>query len=164
MIADAHSPAGVLFVDVVEPLRLIDPTAAARLLKVRRHTLACYRNRGLGPTYYKFGRGIRYAEMDLTAWATGSSSGSASCPVRLAEPSPNTVLVDTKTAARFLTVTIDCLKNYRKIGEGPRSRRLGRRIHYSTADLVTWAQLQRRASSCVHVEGISMLGSSLPSW
>jgi len=143
MIAEAAKSTSVLFVDAVEPLRLLDPTAAARLLKLKRHTLACYRNLGEGPAYYKFGRWIRYTEADLNNWVGGVWDNLTPSPLETMAPTHQTVLVNTATAARFLTISIDCLKNYRKGGDGPRMRRCGRRVHYSVAELLAWAQAQR---------------------
>jgi hypothetical protein len=154
MIGEVDNARGVLFVDAVEPLRLIDPTAAARLLNLRRHTLACYRNLGEGPVYYKFGRWIRYAEADLRHWLDGTHSIEPLWPRQTVELTRVTALVDTATAACFLTISVDCLKNYRKAGDGPLVRRCGRRVHYSVAGLVDWAQAQRRPSIPVRGDAI----------
>lgn len=143
MTADPNSAPRILFVRALDPLPLIDPTAAARHLKVRRHTLACYRSLGAGPAYYKLGRWIRYTPADLDKWAglpfapemqSPLSTDGRSCPVRL---------VDSPTAAHFLTVTRYCLENYREIGSGPRPLRLGRRIYYSIDELRHWVAAQR---------------------
>jgi hypothetical protein len=58
-----------VFIDEVEPLLLVGPTAAAKFLTIKRHTLACYRHAGGGPPYFKFGRWIRYSVDDLREWA-----------------------------------------------------------------------------------------------
>lgn len=139
---DHCGTAAILFLDSIEPLPLLDPTAAAQLLGLGRHTLACYRSRGAGPAYYKFGRWIRYAPGDLREWGSKSDQGDG----LLLDPnhSPGTVrLVDTPTAARFLTVTRHCLSNYRETGTGPQTRRFGRRIYYPVDELRRWAALQR---------------------
>jgi len=151
MTADLHSVslcqrAGPVFLDTIEPLPLLDPTAAAELLGVKRHTLACYRNLGDGPAYFKFGRWIRYAPEDLRTWAPRPDDiplpdNSPTFDARA--PAHATYLVDTATAARFLTVTRFCLCNYRVEGSGPPFLRFGRRVHYSTGALWHWAQRQR---------------------
>ncbi|MEO5492888.1 MAG: helix-turn-helix domain-containing protein [Sphingomonas sp.] len=132
-----------LFVDGLEPLELLDPTEAARMLNLARHTLACYRNLGNGPTYYKFGRWVRYAGSDLRSW-----SGLAELQQNdLAAPEQDgdspTVMVDTAAAARYLTISRFCLRNYRIEGGGPRYHRLGRRVHYAAENLRRWAIAQR---------------------
>ena len=58
-----------LFVEEVEPMLLVGPTAAAEFLTITRHTLACYRCSGGGPPYFKFGRWIRYSVDDLKEWS-----------------------------------------------------------------------------------------------
>lgn len=141
MTGELHYPAGVVFGVAVDPLPLIDPTSAAKLLGLKRHTLACYRHIGQGPRYYKFGRWIRYARADLLAWA-GRSELVEITPV---EPDSSARLfVDTPAAARFLTVTRFCLSNYRAEGSGPPFHRHGRRLYYSLAELRDWAKQQRR--------------------
>lgn len=61
--------ARAVFVKEVEPMLLVDPTAAANFLTITRHTLACYRSSSGGPPYFKFGRWIRYSVEDLRQWA-----------------------------------------------------------------------------------------------
>lgn len=127
------------------PLPLVDPTKAARFLSVERHSLACYRSLGEGPPYYKFGRWIRYAWADLRSWR---KSMTGSPREALGEPVPEgTLLVDAATAARYLTVTRPCLRNYRIEGLGPRFCRLGRRLHYPVGELRAWAERQRHAAA-----------------
>ncbi|GAA4814104.1 hypothetical protein GCM10023232_06970 [Sphingosinicella ginsenosidimutans] len=137
--------ARLIFVEALDSLPLADPTEAARFLKVRRHTLACYRNLGSGPPYYKFGRWIRYAWVDLLQWAGLDSADGAWPQLDLPEAAPPgaVFLADTPTAARFLTVTSFCLANYRSEGGGPRFCRFGRRIHYPVDELLGWARRQR---------------------
>ena len=131
-----------MFLDEVEPLPLLDPTAAARLLKVKRHTLACYRSLGTGPTYYKFGRWIRYAPADLHLW-TSAGEGEPAAPFGAGSADDKRLLIDTPTAARFLTITRFGLSNYRRENGGPPFRRLGRRLYYDLGELRLWAERQR---------------------
>lgn len=148
MIADLHrAPAGrpIIFGKEVEPLPLLNPTAAARFLKVRRHTLACYRSLGTGPAYYKFGRWIRYTAPDLAAWAAHVNGGPPLIPEHLSSPADGDpiVLLDTSAAARFLTITRFCLTSYRREGAGPGFFRFGKRVHYPSTELIVWANRQR---------------------
>lgn len=57
------------FVDDAGPVRFVDTEAAARYLALEAHSLECYRSLETGPTFYKFGRYVRYAVADLDAWA-----------------------------------------------------------------------------------------------
>lgn len=41
---------------------------AARYLALSPHSLECYRAKGAGPVFYKFGKAVRYAVADLEAW------------------------------------------------------------------------------------------------
>ncbi len=138
-----------LFVETIEPLPLVDPSIAAQFLDVRRHTLACYRNLGDGPAYYKFGRWVRYAEADLRAWneASGRNEAVSDAFDLFAAHRGAPDLLDSVAAARFLTVTRHCLSNYRKTGHGPRLRRFGRRIYYAVDELVEWAEKLRMPAS-----------------
>lgn len=141
-------PPGVrlVFVDTLEPLPLADPTEAARFLRLRRHTLACYRNLGSGPPYYKFGRWVRYAWTDLQRWAGVDCTDETWLPAEIQEANRagDLLLLPTPAAARFLTLTRFCLDNYRAEGGGPRFCRFGRRIHYPADELLGWARRQRR--------------------
>ena len=47
----------------------VDTEVAARYLALTPHSLECYRSLGGGPPFYKFGKFVRYAVKDLTAWA-----------------------------------------------------------------------------------------------
>lgn len=129
------------FLANLAPLPLVDPTEAARCLDIERHSLACYRSLGEGPAYYKFGRWIRYARIDLANWRKQVSA----TPLHpLGEPvSDETLLVDASTAAHFLTITRSCLRSYRLDKEGPRFCRLRRRIHYPVGELWRWARSKR---------------------
>ena len=137
--------ARLLFVDTLEPLPLLDPTGAAKMLQVKRHTLACYRNLGVGPPFYKFGRWIRYALNDLQQWLGVTPDDSASWQPKIErEALPGTLLLlNVTAAARFLTVTSFCLTNYRAEGVGPRYCRFGRTVHYPVDELRRWARKQR---------------------
>jgi hypothetical protein len=142
--AQAHDRRRIIFVESVDPLPLLDPTLAASVLKVARHTMACYRHRGCGPSYYKIGRSVRYTMVDLNSWS-GLQVGTTQDPLAsLDGDDPDTVVMATSVeAARFLTVTRFCLRSYRLQGGGPRFRRLGRRAFYAIEDLRHWARCQR---------------------
>lgn len=58
-----------VLVEEAGPIRFVDTDAAARYLTLTTHSLECYRSLGTGPTFYKFGRHVRYAVDDLDAWA-----------------------------------------------------------------------------------------------
>jgi len=138
MIGDSVA-GGIVFGASVDPLPLIDPTVAATRLGLKRHTLACYRNLGDGPAYYRFGRAIRYALADLDAWSTRTGAIGV-CSMRQNE---DLLLVDTTNAARFLTTSIDYLKYHRAVGGGPSYRRHARRVYYAVGNLRAWAEAQR---------------------
>lgn len=132
----------VRFLTTLDPLPLVDPTEAAHILGLRRHSLACYRSLGSGPPYYKFGRWIRYARSDLRSWSGGTK---VKVGPWIGKDDHEVVdLIGTDVAARYLTVTRFCLRNYRIEGDGPRYCRLGRRIHYPVAELRRWAERQRQ--------------------
>ena len=42
---------------------------AARLLSLSHRTLQAWRRTGLGPSFIKFGRAIRYRRQDVLGWA-----------------------------------------------------------------------------------------------
>jgi hypothetical protein len=144
MTAEPGGAPRIMFVRSLEPLPLIDPTAAARMLNLRRHTLACYRCLEEGPAYYKFGRWIRYALADLHQWAGIPSDRDTMSPLIPEDWTHAIRLVDTPTAAHFLTVTRHCLANYRAEGSGPPFHRYGRRLYYALHELRDWAERQRR--------------------
>lgn len=133
----------IAFAPEMEPLPLVDPTAAAEFLTIKRHTLACYRNLGEGPPFYKFGRWIRYARADLRQWRGIDASAESAWALPTLE-SVERLLVDTGGAARFLTLTSCCLANFRLEGKGPRFCRFGRRIYYPIDELDRWARQQRK--------------------
>jgi hypothetical protein len=141
------------FLNDLDPLPLIDPTEAARYLGVRRHTLACYRSLGEGPPYFKFGRWIRYAKPDLQRWRDGVDTLPFWSETAASDVS---MLVATRPAARFLTVTRQCLANYRLEGLGPRYCRFKRRLHYPVDELRRWAVQQR------HTGGTRVQSTPLP--
>ena len=58
-----------VFVKEAGPVHFVDTEGAARYLALEAHTLECYRSRGGGPIFHKFGRYVRYAVGDLDAWA-----------------------------------------------------------------------------------------------
>lgn len=138
------APGRIEFLTELDPLPLIDPTAAAQYLGVRRHTLACYRSLGEGPAYYKFGRWIRYSKADLEAWRNDVDA----LPFPSEAADVGTLrLVAPALAARFLTVTRPCLANYRLEGIGPRYCRFRRCLHYPVGELHRWAARQRSTQS-----------------
>jgi len=51
------------------------------------------------------------------------------------------------TAAAFLNLSPRTLERLRVDGRGPAFLKLGRRVMYSRADLVSWAEAQRRTST-----------------
>lgn len=68
------------FVDDAGPIRFVDTEAAARYLALEAHTLECYRSRGDGPAYHKFGKWVRYAVDDLDAWAESCRRSATASP------------------------------------------------------------------------------------
>lgn len=129
------------FIADLDPLPLVGPTEAAKLVDVARHTLACYRHLGDGPAYYKFGRWIRYSPDDLRKWRDGP------CVSRLRraveQDHGEFQLATPALAAAFLTVTLPCLRSYRVDGVGPMYIRYGNRIYYPVEDLRAWAESHR---------------------
>lgn len=148
MIADvfAPRPRGLQFIDDAPPLSLIDPTTAADRVGVRRHTLACYRNRGQGPRWFKIGKWARYAPDDLARWLAGEAPQPALETLSaLWRPDDAAhLLVRMSVAARVLTISRHCLANYRLENSGPPVRYAGRRVYYSLADLLEWAAARER--------------------
>lgn len=49
-------------------MELLSPPQLAAELGLPAQTLAAWRARGLGPTYLKVGRHVRYRRPDVTAW------------------------------------------------------------------------------------------------
>ena len=62
-------------VDDTGLIPFVDTEAAARYLALSPHSLECYRSLGGGPPFYKFGRFVRYAVLDLEAWAAERRHG-----------------------------------------------------------------------------------------
>lgn len=58
-------------VDDTGKIPFVNTEAAARYLALSPHSLECYRSLGGGPSFYKFGKFVRYAVADLEAWAAG---------------------------------------------------------------------------------------------
>jgi len=51
-----------------QPVRLLEPEAAAQLLGLARRSLANWRSQGRGPRYIKTGGRVRYRTADLERW------------------------------------------------------------------------------------------------
>lgn len=68
------------FVENAGPVRFVDTEAAARFLALEAHTLECYRSRGGGPVFHKFGKWVRYSIDDLDAWAESCRRVTAASP------------------------------------------------------------------------------------
>ena len=62
------------------------------------------------------------------------------------QPSPSGVL-DTKAAANFVGLSPSTLTKLRITGYGPRYSKLGRRVVYSTSDLISWLYDNKRSST-----------------
>jgi excisionase family DNA binding protein len=56
-------------------------------------------------------------------------------------------LLDQKTAAKLLGVSVRTLERHRITGTGPRFARLGRLIRYRRSDLDDWVQASLRTST-----------------
>jgi predicted DNA-binding transcriptional regulator AlpA len=54
-------------------------------------------------------------------------------------------MVTTKELAELIGVPVATLNNWRSIGRGPRSFRLGRAVKYSVADVAAWIEQQQQA-------------------
>ena len=55
--------------------------------------------------------------------------------------------VDTKEAARLLSISPRTLERWRVTGEGPRFRKLGRAVRYAIADLERFVDVAAREST-----------------
>ena len=55
-------------VEDLGPVAFVTTEEAARFLALSPHSLECYRAKGTGPAFYKFGKAVRYAVTDLDAW------------------------------------------------------------------------------------------------
>lgn len=60
--------ARAVVVDDLGPVPFVTTETAARYLALSPHSLECYRAKGTGPAFYKFGKAVRYAVADLEAW------------------------------------------------------------------------------------------------
>ena len=60
--------ARAVLVDDLGPAPFVTTEEAARFLALSPHSLECYRAKGTGPAFYKFGKAVRYAVADLDAW------------------------------------------------------------------------------------------------
>jgi len=54
-------------------------------------------------------------------------------------------MVTTKELAELIGVPVATLNNWRSIGRGPRSFRLGRAVKYLVADVADWIEQQQQA-------------------
>ena len=54
-------------------------------------------------------------------------------------------MVTTKELAGLIGVPVATLNNWRSIGRGPRSFRLGRSVKYLVADVAAWIECQQQA-------------------
>ena len=54
-------------------------------------------------------------------------------------------MVTTKELAELIGVPVATLNNWRSIGRGPRSFRLGRTVKYLIADVTAWIEQQQQA-------------------
>ena len=63
-------------------------------------------------------------------------------------PSPDSLIPDmvtTQELAELIGVPVATLNNWRSIGRGPRSFRLGRAVKYLVADVAAWIEQQQQA-------------------
>jgi hypothetical protein len=60
--------ARAVLLDDLGPVPFVTTETAARFLALSPHSLECYRTKGTGPAFYKFGKAVRYAVADLEAW------------------------------------------------------------------------------------------------
>lgn len=60
--------ARAVMLDDLGPVPFVTTEEAARYLALSPHSLECYRAKGTGPAFYKFGKAVRYAVTDLNAW------------------------------------------------------------------------------------------------
>jgi len=56
-------------------------------------------------------------------------------------------MVTTKELAELIGVPVATLNNWRSIGRGPRSFRLGRAVKYLVADVAAWIEQQQQADN-----------------
>lgn len=60
--------ARAVLVEDLGPVTFVTTEEAARFLALSPHSLECYRAKGTGSAFYKFGKAVRYAVADLNAW------------------------------------------------------------------------------------------------
>jgi hypothetical protein len=60
--------ARAVLIEDLGPVGFVTTQEAARILALSPHSLECYRAKGTGPEFYKFGKAVRYALTDLEAW------------------------------------------------------------------------------------------------
>lgn len=60
--------ARAVLVEDLGPVAFVTTEEAARFLALSPHSLECYRAKGMGPAFYKFGKAVRYAVAELNAW------------------------------------------------------------------------------------------------
>lgn len=60
--------ARAVLVEDLGTVAFVTTEEAARFLALSPHSLECYRAKGTGPAFYKFGKAVRYAVPDLEAW------------------------------------------------------------------------------------------------
>lgn len=60
--------ARAVLVENLGPVAFVTTQEAARFLALSPHSLECYRAKGAGPPFYKFGKAVRYAVADLDSW------------------------------------------------------------------------------------------------
>ncbi len=58
-------------------LAFLTEKQAARLLSMSHRTLQAWRRIGVGPSFIKLGRAVRYRRRDLIAWIDGKTVGAA---------------------------------------------------------------------------------------
>jgi hypothetical protein len=59
---------------------LLDPVRIARLLGVGVATLAAWRRRGYGPRWFRIGKNVKYAWVDVQKWLSVQASGVSNNP------------------------------------------------------------------------------------
>lgn len=81
--------ARAVLVEDLGPVAFVTTQEAARFLALSPHSLECYRAKGTGPAFYKFGKAVRYAIADLQAWiaaARQSPMAPSRPPRRISRP------------------------------------------------------------------------------
>jgi predicted DNA-binding transcriptional regulator AlpA len=81
-------------------------------------------------------------------------------PNRLGRGSLIPPMVTTKELAELIGVPVATLNNWRSIGRGPRSFRLGRAVKYSLADVAAWIEQQQQADD--HYQSFTPLNAPHP--